>query len=395
MMAVLVSAVAIGLVVAISKYSQMAGGKRQAVINENSSRLINEIVISRVGQALASTAILCSEMKKQCYWNEQLPDTKPTDFQFTSVKEKGTSLLLGVETCLPSFTQTVTFDNCKKVSSDVEIRFTGIEGLKQAKLITGEQSSTDQDSYAALVSVSTGFLEASGQTRDFTSSSVIRRPRPYLRVEPTAGACKPTCALSDGNKSQDFCYGRLKIVNNNGKDVTNSKVQYTVYNDGPGHLYHFQIKRSFTPNPTINATKSALPDSVVYDSASDERINGKGSSKKMGLAAGESLQIVDAGLPCYDEKTYQTVVNVFTRQGGNHDGINTGQVLAVYDASVSSSAREFATNSRPSGEAEYSFAMVEPSNALMLGQGGSSVPATQTLTTTVRNVVMVINTGMN
>lgn len=394
--ALLIGAGAVAVALGAMNFVTSAQKDRQGAANEAEAHLVNDMVMSRVGQVIASTAVLCSETRKSCFWNEKQP-IQQSEFNITRPSQDGPAYSFNMSTCVPSFDKDISFSKCKSNSSSrVSIRLVDMAGLTASNLVaTGAKTADDKDQFAALVSVETQLLNNPGKKLALTA--VIRRPRPLVRIEATSGVCKPTCYVSStqsstdplGTKTQDFCYGRIKVTNNAaGNTTTKANVKYTVFNDGPGYLYRFQINREYVPaTSNFKGYNPAIPKTSIYDSDNDERISGR-NGNRLGLAPGESITIDDSGIPCSDDQTTQVVVSQVVYADVHNHAYDGGGVW-----SVSASTRQLSTNSRPSGTAKYAFDKVEPDNALLLDGSASTVPATQTLTTL--SEVILVNTGMN
>jgi len=395
----------LGLLLVTSNALQSTQKDTKAVANENSARLINDIVLARAGQAVAATAILCSQVQGSCFWNPNNAAVQPSQFGFSDMQTSGNTLSFVANTCTPMSDVSAasagatpspptavatTLSNCLNSQSTISLRIVPIAVLQQQKFISGTAISGDDDAYAVLTTVTTNYVSgAQSQTKPFTLSAIVRRPRPFIRIDANAATCKTTCALSDGQKAQDFCFGTEKVVNNlSGSTATTTAAStIQVWNDGPGYLYAFQINRSYTPNPsfTTNVPIAAIPDALIYDSSTDPNMNGS-IPGKIGLAPGTSMTIPDNTLPCYDEQVMNPVVTNILADIYGH--IHTGISTTLY---VGSSTTQSPTNSTPSGMANYSFKTAEPANTLAVQNDGSTVAATKTTTT----IVEVHYEGMN
>lgn len=354
----------------IFKYSEQVSQSRSSAANEGYARLNNDVVTSRLGHAIGSNAILCSELDRTCRWNDNF---KTADFNLESVKQDGKLLKVVARNCLPANTDSMDLSNCKDVFAEATVRMVDFQELQDAKLIAGIQKSGDKDSFGALVSVATGFN--SGQSKEqealmgkksVTTTSLVRRPRAILRIIAGEAICSNTCEVfsaAGGSADNNFCYGPVEIENEKGRTA----VKIAVVNDGPGHIYRFKVKRDFTPNRNFEGNVTALKSEIVFDS---------GTQLAKGLAPGEKFEFIDEKIPCFDEK----ITNVVEVAEGEEGTIVT----------------QDSRNSKPSGQASYTFvdSTIEPNNALLLQADGTTVPSTST-TTSVVTVVTVDNAGMN
>jgi len=407
----LASAVALGVALAAGRYVTMGTGARQAAASEAAARLINDMVTARIAQAISSTAILCANGK--CYWNESLDDISPDTFGVSSVNHDGDLMKLSMNACLPTFTNNeVSLENCTRGEARAELRFMDIQKLQEAKVISGARAADDTDNFGIVATVKSDYVGGGGETREFGSSAVIRRPRPFVRIETKEAVCSPTCQVSIGTKTQDFCLSTPRIVNKGASSM--AKVSFVVHNDGPGHLYRFKIMRSFTPNPTFNANQVSEAPKLVVDSENEAfaDINGKNGTN-LGLAPGQSKEFFDESLPCYDDDVFVREVFRHTSHSvstvhanvGNHafdGGAVWGQSVSTSQTS-STAVKQSSVSPRPSGTANYFFQAksVEPQNALAIVGHTSGVAGSMTTTTETVNIythvttVILVNTGMN
>ena len=460
MVAVLgITTAVVGLSIAIGQYVLSGRKAAQVVANETNARLLNELVVTRVGQAIASTAILCSEVTRTCYWNK-LTTMKASDFRFSSVSETSTAndpMTFSVEVCIPTFSATgVDLVNCSDKVANAEIRFIDLKTLQDTQQISGANklAQSDTDHFGVAVTVASTYINMSQAKQALVSTSVVRRPRPYLRIDTGESYCSPTCqvsVLSDGpdgandrhvlDKSQDFCLGLAKIVNNSSAantgnalalfDSTKATIKYKVYNDGPGYVYRYSIDRTFTPG--ANFVANGMP-----TSSQNEPVFPKPNTKDdelLEIEAGGSRELSDSGMKCYDQQktiTNQvTIDNITTlmKENTTREVVNTtmndvdllGKTLrdmnqegtlaenahhwddpgAVWETTDTTTLASTTTstaltssssvttvdsiiaspsNPTPAGVANYNFKTVEPSNALSLIGGDGNV--TSTLTTT-------------
>jgi hypothetical protein len=363
--AAMMTGAAMVIALGMYKYSESVSSTRQGAANESYARLNNDVVTSRLGHAVGSNAIMCSEVEKKCYWNSKF---KPEDFGLESVSQSGDMLQVKAKNCLPSSTESVDLTNCKDVYAEADVRFVNFNDLQQAKLVSGLMKSGDKDHFGALVATKTEFATANNAKKAVTTSSLIRRPRAILRVIAGQAVCSNTCQVplgTKGNMTNNWCFGPVEVENGR----SNTSIKVAVVNDGPGHVYRFRLRRSYTAVGNFVGNE-AVPDADVFDSV---------KVVPKGIAPGEKYEFIDDKVPCFDEKVT----------------VNITQVGAV--AGTTSTTTEDARNSRPSGTASYHFIndSIEPNNALVLSGDGTTVPATLTTTTVVTTVVPVVRSGMN
>jgi hypothetical protein len=356
--AIMMAGAALAVGYGVYRFSEQVSVSRATASNESYARLNNDVVTSRLGHAVGSNAILCSEVDRTCRWNDSF---KASEFSLDSVRQNGKSLKVVAKNCLPSSTETLDLTNCRDVFAEAEVKMVDFTELQDAKMVAGMQRAGDKDKFGALVSVTTGFNSGERQ-RTATTTSLIRRPRAILKVVAGDAICANTCQVvsaAGGDMTNNFCYGPVEIEN----EQSNTSVKVAVVNEGPGHVYRFQVQRSFTPNPDFQGPASRLADELVFDSA---------KVLPKGLSPGEKYEFIDERIPCFDERVTRNITQV-----GGAGGVT-----------VSQDAR----NHKPSGTARYSFVdtALEPNNVLMLEADGTTVPATLTTTT----VVTVIS-GMN
>jgi hypothetical protein len=504
----------VGLAVMVGSYVLNSQKLSKVVSSESSSLLLNNLVLTRVAQAISSTAILCNHTTEMCYWNEDNTGMALENFGFiknSSSSAKGEPMTLEVEVCLPEFKSTgVDLKSCENKVAKAELRIKNIEeligqasegtaGILSGKLDQTKSSSSsstaktlpallegslgadgvDQDVYGILIKVSSTYVDFSQQQRNAEISGIVRRPRFLTRIETSDGFCAPTCqvsslgdsesdssfkksdeittdsgekfALLEGNvpKSQSFCLGNVRVINNesagysflkpasitadghgvgtvgtlsDGKaalsafNSTKAVIPLRVYNDGPGYLYNFAIQRDFEKADDYNFApgEGDVPSEVFLDT-----FTGK---DKMGVGPGlSSKEIYDSGLKCFDEK----ITNITTKRNnvtieleakhvyadvGNHhyDGgayWKTEYTPYEYEGSVTTttSITPSPSNSKSSGKVTYRFHKVEPANALSLDSATEDATGTKTTEeklqtdTYVRYATPIIlhNTGMN
>lgn len=451
----------LGISLAVGTYVLNSQKLQKMVSSENAGRLLNNLVLTRVAQAISSTAVLCNNVTQLCYWNKATDGIAPENFRFSSIvpsPSAGEPMKFDVEVCLPEFTVAgPNLTDCQEKLAQVEVRIKDISELlgtdsatNQVGVISGNNSrdsADDKDSYGLLITVASKYKDFNQEDKVLTSTAVVRRPRLLLRLETDDAFCSPTCqvsVLSDGEnsitKSQDFCFGRTKIVNNNSAaytfnsssgsntsalsafNSTNATIGYRIINDGPGYLYGYKIQRSFKPNPQFQfAPGESMPPVTQVFSSFDEK-----DKSELEIGPGGTKTYNDQGLKCYDEKITNTTViekfNTITNTTRMNDTEALGHTLhnhafdggAVWSRSftpfelqssvtVIDNITASPSNPKPSGFVTYSYTQVEPSNALSLGVAienstGTSTTTQQTQTnsfTREENVLVLVNTGMN
>ncbi|MEI7441086.1 MAG: hypothetical protein WCK43_05570, partial [bacterium] len=284
------------------------------------------------------------------------------------------------------------------------------------------------------------------------STGVVRRPRFLLRIETGDSFCAPTCQVSslgdselessfvgqstkEGNvpKSQSFCVGSVRVLNNESdafkidvKDTKNTSglsvynstkasIPVTIWNDGPGYLYNYSLKKSFKPNPDYSyAPGEGISATEIFYQTFD-------SNEKLGVGPGKSSQtIYDEGLRCFDEKitSIKAASDVMSKLQAKYMSVDThnhlydgggywkteytpieykDSVLMVDSITASSS------NPKSSGTVTYSFSQVESPNALYLSTMDEDLAGTKTTTVKTRTdtyltyetPIVLYNTGMN
>lgn len=334
----------VGISIALGGYVLNSQKLAKVVSSESESRLLNNLVLTRVAQAVASTAVLCNDATGFCYWNTKAQDMSPENFGFSDLdtKKKSDVLTFQAEICIPDFTVTgVKLTDCEDKVAKVEIRIKDVSeltasqsvaGAKQEGIISGDQAESDQDNFGILMTVSSTYKDFNQEDKVLVSTGMVKRPRFLLRISTEAAFCQPTCqvaTLSDGenliSKPQNFCMGRVKILNNKSEafnfnstatmntkalsefDNTKAKITFTVHNDGPGYLYDYSVVRDFIKNPLFTfSPNEVMPPSGVpvistfdlkYDSSDDVF-----DRNKFELTANDKLQLVDEGMKCFDEK---------------------------------------------------------------------------------------------
>jgi hypothetical protein len=457
----------LGLALAVGSYVLNTQKVAKVVSSEGGSLLLNNLVLTRVAQAISSTAILCSDTTELCYWNKAASNTAPENFRFLNVEDsasKGEPMKFDVEVCLPNITSSgVELTNCANKIAKAELRIKDIKELlsldpnASVGVLSGSLDNVgtvqDKDIFGILIKVSSTYLNFDQSQKVAEITGIVRRPRFLVRLETEDSFCAPTCqvsslgdsesdssftggALKEGNvpKSQSFCFGNQRMINNqsqaytfNSKDTkdtsalsvfnsTKAVVPVTVWNDGPGYLYNYSLKRSFSPNPLYSYApgEGLASTSVFFESF--------GSKEAVGVGPGQSsVTRNDDGLRCFDEKITNTTVkksyvtieleakHVYANVRNHHyDGgayWKTEYTPFELRSSVTTvdSITPSPSNPKPSGTVTYSFAAVEPSNALSLGVADEDLAGTKTTTeqtqadTYVRYATPIIlhNTGMN
>jgi hypothetical protein len=457
----------LGLALAVGSYVLSSQKIAKVVSSEGASLLLNNLVLTRVAQAISSTAILCSDTTELCYWNKLSTNIAPENFRFLNVEDsssKGEPMKFDVEVCLPTVKSTgIELTNCENKIAKAELRIKNVNELLSTDpnasvgVLSGSLDSVgavqDTDVYGILIKVTSSYLNFDQNEKLAEITGIVRRPRFLVRLETEDAFCAPTCqvsslgdseldssftggALKQGNvpKSQSFCLGNVRMINNqseaytfNSKDTkvtsalsafnsTKAVVPVTVWNDGPGYLYNYSLKRSFAPNPSYSyAPGEGKPSNeIFYQSFGDKEV--------VGVAPGKSSATrQDDGLRCFDEKITNTTVkksyitieleakHVYANVHNHHydGGAYWKTEYTSYDLRSSVTTIDSITpspsNPKPSGTVTYSFAAVEPSNALSLGTADEDLAGTKTTTaqtqadTYVRYATPIIlhNTGMN
>ncbi len=345
------------LIMAATAVYVMNSSKEKSVrMSQADARFINDMVFSRVGQAVAASAIICDEADGLCKWNDD-PRLKfeAKNFGFKDLKIDNSSKTLSfiISSCLPSDPEKADFSTCVEKESEVKFQLSDLNKLKDLKILnwSADPNNTDKDYYGILISVNTSYNSVdTNKDESFVSNAVIRRPRFFLHIESGVGECLPTCHVPDGQtRSEALCFGKVKVVQgqNNMAKVSN----LTVTNDGPGYLHRFNISRKFSRNTAVAETAS-LPPSLLQ---SKEIF-----SNNTGMSPGTSLSFDDNTLECVH---WTSNVTIIEESGSDFYGVFT-----TYDPNSSVST----------GSADYSFSKVEPQNPLFLGQYGTTVPSTKT-----------------
>ncbi len=367
MLGLLVTSVAVGIATFASIYAEKFALDRVALINEKDARFHNELVFSRVGQALSNNAVLCREADMSCRWNsdDSRLDHQPKQYGLKSLSSSSDkSFRFESENCLP-IEDAMDVSNCKTFKAEGEIRIASIQELIDNKLIQdtrwtsaqGGSTSTsmdDTDHYGAVITVKSKYMTAGGKVQDFVTTGFIRRPRSVVKIFEGKALCEETCHVPEGEtRTEAMCYGRVKTLR--GEKNAAKMRGLAIFNEGPGYALDLQLKRQFAPHPAFasDVTEREKAPAVIYD------------NKGAGLAPGMRIDnIADSDLPC----AHRTVPTSRTSTTG-------GGVTVSYG-----------TSSIPTGSAAYSFSKVTPANMMSVGQASGGVPAMETHVHTVIRV---------
>ena len=385
---------AVGIAVGTAMLVENISLDRKATVSEGDARFLNEIVFSRAGQAIAASALLCSDVSKsaaRCFWNTD-NDHKLADYGFSKmvVNEAEKSLEFPATSCLPLNPESGDTSRCKAVESKVSVKLVDLNQLAQEGVLLKETLSTSEsqaadgwDHYGILITVTTPYQGMGGTSdkTDYVSTAIVRRPRAIVKFEPGRAECTPTCQVPTGKTRVDaMCYGPIEVEAGatNYASIEGMKVR----NEGPGYIYSLDVNREFDrANNLANVSSSA------GFNLGKEKVFGFGDADaRGGLAPGIEVPVTDAAMPCLHE----TVVH-------NHSVVSTQMVLAGFNgsstshvASTSSTSYNGVNNSRPSGKANYSLSGILPRNALRLDSMGQAVPSTQSTQTNVHYYQTVI-----
>ncbi|MBP7844844.1 MAG: hypothetical protein KA116_08510 [Proteobacteria bacterium] len=349
------------LIMAATAVYVMNSSKEKSVrMSQSDARFINDVVFSRVGQAVAATAIICDEADGMCKWNPGNSTLKfdAKDFGFKNVKEDSSSKTLSftITSCLPGDPEKADFAACIEKNSEVKLQLSDLNKLKDLKVLNWSNTD-DKDFYGILISVDTEYNSVdTDKDEKFVSNAVIRRPRYFALIEAGQGECSPTCHVPDGQtRSEALCFGQVKVVQgaHNMAKVPNM----TITNLGPGYMNRLTVSRQFTPNNSILPPGAQIP----ALSAKQDIF-----SYSNGLSPGAETTFEDTGLQCAHWTSSTTTVIT-------HAGFNGSSTTSSYDPN----------STRPTGTADYEFSKVSPANALFLGQDGTSVPSTHTAYSTI------------
>ena len=354
--------VATGVIFLASRF--MAGNK--VVENKKIASAENEMVMSRVSHAIAMNAIQCAaplagvRNEPMCWWTSN-SNLREEDFGLDPVsRTPQRKLNIVANACIPKAGSNPSANECKPSKVDLALEMINIGGLRLSGLIGGNSNSGDSDPWGIKITTHTEFIsdKVDSETHNLKkeikeSVAIIRRPRMFLRFEVGAAVCERQCELT--NSVRDLskpCIGMTEVSTETGSS-TGMTIPVKVFNDGPGHIYRFQVKRTFIPNPEFSS-ESPYTD-VVYDSK---------DGKPNGLASGESVEFVDTGGKCYINTMFNTVES--TSQTGTSTSMQVSRKI--------------------SGRVQYQFVAtpdyLDPANVLLMGTGDASVQAQERTVTT-------------
>lgn len=332
----------------------MSGGvivSGKALKSERSARLAAEVILVRLGQAVSATAILCQQKTVKCWWN---PKMESKEFGFSKVKVEKGMMYIEANLCLPN-PNSLDPSDCEKVEMSADIRFGDVRTLASDGIMSGIRNSGDGDDMGIAVTATIPYREmmagGSLEEKAFRRAAVVRRPRAFLKIETTPGFCTAGCRPPVGNNPAPPCYSGPQFT---GDDSQAGIVNVKVMNDGPGHIYDFTIKRTFTPN------KDAFP------TAAGETKTYKASELGFeGLGPGSSFEFQDQ-LPCLTEVRVVQLTVPF------------GTDVARVETSVTQSMNK-------TGSVEYEFLpnTIDPNNVLIISRSGTTIPAAVSTTTVV------------
>jgi len=363
---ILLAAAGLAVSLVALNYSNKVVSDRATVVKDIRAQFNNEIVTERLGQAIATTAILCAEDTGICEFNakedkQNNPIFVAEDFGFSDINP-GTIMTLKASACLPK----TNLDVCTQVIADVRLRLVDFKDETIDQLVGGSQATGDFDDFGILVSIATPLSGVTrGATNLFTTSSIIRRPRSFVRISPDPGICKQDCVISGaGSIRTPTCVGLQKPLG--------GTLEYRIRNDGPGFLYNFQVRRIFTPTGGDDADPIIVLSKEEFAEQLPE-----------GLAPGLTKVFRDENLPC----------TVQTRETQSIDAGRVGEQETTLLSSTDESS-----GVEQSGTATYSFQprTLEPDNALTIASGQGAVAATLiTINTLVAPPAPVRRSGMN
>ncbi len=343
---------------------------RKVISNKIDSIYANESSVTRIGQAVAAGAILCpapsgSGTVEPCRWSTQ-PNLAPDKFGVQDVEVAGEKLILGMRTCTPAKGSGVA--GCQYLDTKAEVKLLSLQELMDKGELSDRRGADDTDKFAVYSKVTAMYRTSSGAKKQYKTTAIMRRPRSILKIIPGTAQCSPTCAtVSGGSRLDPICYGPIEIPTD--ADTTADVSGMRIRNEGPGHVYKFQIQRSFAQsmaagNGGTDFSVNSDP-VIVYDS-------------EKGLAPGEEVEISDSALPCPNEFIYTSSTVAVAGGGGSVTSVSRGH------------------NSRPSGRASYSFVgeTLDPPSAVSIEGGSVLTPARRTHTHTTTFIPIVV-TGQN
>ena len=304
-----IASAALGLAIAVGSLVLNSQKMAKLVSNESSSLLLNNLGLTRVAQAISSTAVLCSHTTELCFWNEDNKNIALENFGFSNYSAssaKGEPMKLDVEVCIPEFKSTgVNLTSCTKKTAKVEIRIKNIDDLMSLAASSGDSvgvlsgtldtqgNTVDNDRYGILIKVSSTYLDFSQEEKIADTTGIVRRPRFLTRIETSDGFCAPTCqvsslgdsesdtsfkksnvittdsgeqfALLEGNvpKPQSFCLGGVRVINNESAGYSFLKPasieadgtgvgKVGTYSDGKAALSAFNSTKAINPLRVYN-----------------------------------------------------------------------------------------------------------------------------------------------
>jgi hypothetical protein len=353
----------------VAAYVLKGSEEKLVRMSQADAKFLNELVFSRVGQAVAATALLCDERNMKCKWNsDPRLNLVSKNFGFSDLREEGNTLKFDAASCLPADPEKADFSQCVEKESTVSLRIQSLEQMKDLQIFNWSGTS-DTDVYGILISIETAYESSdSNNNENFVSNAIIRRPRFFAYIEPGSGECLPTCHVPLGQTRVDaMCYGPVGMQR--GQTNLAEISGLTVRNDGPGYIYALNIERGFSPNPAV--VNSTGLSSGITKPTSVFNIN-------EGLAPGAEAVFNDNTLEC----AHETINRSYTFTSTVNAGFNGVSSSTSYSSSYNPNS------STPTGTADYRFASVAPSNALFLDQQGAAVPSTQTINTTVHTVIV-------
>lgn len=335
---------AAGLVFVMAAMSLSGGviSQTKALKDERSARLAAEVILVRLGQAVAATGVLCRQGVVRCWWNDKI---QTREFGFKKVTSKDETMMIEADVCLPTGRSDDPAD-CANVEMSAELRFGMVRDLASEGILSGIRNSGDGDDMGIAVTAIIPYneMKAGGMLsrEEFRRAAVIRRPRAFLKVETTPGFCTAGCRPPVGNNPAPPCYSGPQFT---GDDSQAGIVNVKVMNDGPGFIYDFAIKRTFTPNRA--AFPTAQGETKTY------------TAKELGfqgLEPGGFFEFQDR-LPCLTEVRVAQVEIPF----------GTGPTVTT---SVTQSLNK-------TGDVEYEFLpnSIDPNNVLIISRSGTTIPA--------------------
>jgi hypothetical protein len=364
-------AVSVGVIFVASRFRTAMKG------NENLKNVSADIetVMGRVSHAVAMNAILCGgpvggspavRTEPQCRWTSN-PGLKPEDFGFEGVPASPQKIFsFRAKACLPRQGTAVTANDCKPSLAEVELELVDTQPLRLGGLLGGSLAGGDRDPWGIKMTVKTeaqvGERKVASnpsnqaQTGKLarTGTAIVRRPRMFVSFEVEGGLCMRQCTLAQTLGSAPGCIGPVELPAATGS-LAASTVNVKMFNEGPGHLHHFTVKRTFIPNPEFAPGAPPFTD-IVYRSEND---------LKGGLAAEQSISFVDTGTPCYIETMFNTVEDA-SRAGSSTTAMNQSRKVSgrVY--------YQLMTNANE----------LDPANVLYMASGEGSIQAQERVVTT-------------